>query len=64
MLIQAKNASFNSFCKLRCNSELKHHLVGIQECVKHCTKNTADLVTFSEEILNGKFYFLCSESVH
>ena len=24
---------------------------------------TADLVTFTEEILNGKFYFLCSDSV-
>ena len=23
---------------------------------------TADLVTFAEEILNGKFHFLCSES--
>ena len=36
----------------------------------HCTKNdvfhvvlqqTADLVTFTEEILNGKLHFLCSE---
>ena len=31
----------------------------------HCTKNevfqeTADLVTFAEEILNGKLHFLCS----
>ena len=27
----------------------------------HCTKNeTVDLVTFTEEILNGKVYFLCS----
>ena len=33
----------------------------------HCTKNevfqeTADLVTFTEEILNGKIHFLCSDS--
>ena len=33
----------------------------------HCTKNevfqkTADLVTFTEEILNGKRYFLCSDN--
>ena len=27
--------------------------------IGHCTKNeTADLVTFTEEILNGKLYFL------
>ena len=26
----------------------------------HCTKN-ADLVTFTEEILNGKLHFLCSD---
>ena len=27
----------------------------------HCTKNEdADLVTFTEEILNGKLHFLCS----
>ena len=24
----------------------------------HCTKETADLVTFTEEILNGKLHFL------
>ena len=24
-------------------------------------QETADLVTFTEEILNGKFHFLCSE---
>ena len=33
----------------------------------HCTKNevfqeTADLVTFTEEILNGKLHFLCSDN--
>ena len=31
----------------------------------HCTKNaqeTGDLVTFTEEILKGKLYFLCSAS--
>ena len=29
----------------------------------HCTKNsqTVDLVTFTEEILNGKLHFFCSE---
>ena len=26
----------------------------------HCTK-TADLVTFNEEIFNGKLHFLCSD---
>ena len=25
---------------------------------------TADLVTFTEEILNGKLYFLCSETYY
>ena len=25
-------------------------------------ENTADLVTFTEEILNGKLHFLCSET--
>ena len=25
-------------------------------------QETADLITFTEEILNGKLYFLCSES--
>ena len=30
--------------------------------VKHCTKFPADLVTFTEEILNGKLHFLCSET--
>ena len=25
-------------------------------------EKTADLVTFTEEILNGKLHFLCSES--
>ena len=24
-----------------------------------CTKKTADLVTFTEEILNGKLHFVC-----
>ena len=31
----------------------------------HCTKNEvlpADLVTFTEEILNGKLHFLCSDT--
>ena len=29
---------------------------------KHCTKTfPADLVTFTEEIINGKLHFLCSE---
>ena len=28
---------------------------------KHYTKNEVDLVTFTEEILNGKLHFLCSE---
>ena len=27
-------------------------------------KKTADLVTFAEEILNGKFHFLCSGSTY
>ena len=27
------------------------------------SQETADLVTFTEEILNGKLYFSCSESV-
>ena len=27
---------------------------------QHCTKVPVDLVTFTEEILNGKLYFLCS----
>ena len=34
----------------------------LQNCYSHCTKNaqkTADLVTFTEEILNGKLHFLC-----
>ena len=31
--------------------------------IGHCTKNeTADLVTFTEEILNGKLYFLQCEA--
>ena len=31
----------------------------------HCTKNeTADLVTFTEEFLNGKLHFLCSVTGH
>ena len=28
---------------------------------KHYIKNEVDLVTFTEEILNGKLHFLCSE---
>ena len=28
----------------------------------HKKQETADLVTFTEEILNGKLHFLCSES--
>ena len=28
------------------------------------SQETADLVTFPEEILNGKLYFLCSETAH
>ena len=28
--------------------------------MKFCIKETADLVTFTEEILNGKLHFLCS----
>ena len=31
------------------------------KCDQIC-KTTADLVTFTEEILNGKFHFLCSKS--
>ena len=27
----------------------------------HCTKFPADLVTLTEEILNGELHFLCSE---
>ena len=39
--------------------------VSVPKCLfDQCTKNEvqepADLVTFSEEILNGKFHFLCS----
>ena len=30
---------------------------------KHCTKKTANLVTFTEEILNGKLHFLCSDII-
>ena len=26
-------------------------------------QETADLVTFTEEILNGKLYFLCSDNI-
>ena len=30
--------------------------------IKHCTPQlTVDLVTFTEEILNGKLHFLCSD---
>ena len=29
---------------------------------KMLKQETADLVTFTEEILNGKLHFLCSES--
>ena len=29
-------------------------------CNAHCSKKTTALVTFSEEILNGKIHFLCS----
>ena len=28
---------------------------------KQCTKIPADLITFTQEILNGKLHFLCSE---
>ena len=28
---------------------------------KYFTTQTADLITFTEEILNGKLHFLCSE---
>ena len=54
---------------------MSRKLIGIQSCfrpflpflykdVTHCTKlqETADLVTLTEEILNGKLHFLCSDS--
>ena len=31
--------------------------------MKFSIKETADLVTFTEEILNGKLHFLCSDCV-
>ena len=31
--------------------------------MKFSIKDTADLVTFTEEILNGKLHFLCSVSL-
>ena len=39
--------------------------IKVKVCLIHCTKNeqeTADLVTFTEEILNGRLHFLCSDS--
>ena len=41
--------------------------IKVKVCLIHCTKNeqeTADLVTFTEEILNGRLHFLCSDSLH
>ena len=32
----------------------------IKDFFRKCDCETADLVTFTEEILNGKLYFLCS----
>ena len=31
------------------------------KCDRICVEETEDLVTFTEEILNGKLHFLCSE---
>ena len=31
------------------------------KCVRPNPQETADLVTFTEEILNGKLHFLCSD---
>ena len=44
------------------SNSVKQHL--IDSCVQtHCTKQeTADFVTFTEETLNGKLLFLCSDN--
>ena len=39
-ITQAKNAAFNSFHDISGNSELKHRLVSLQECVNASIKST------------------------
>ena len=36
----------------------------IKDFFSKCDQETADLVTFTEEILNGKLRFLCSDIKH
>ena len=42
---------FDSTLNSPLNNEVKHNTM----------QETADLVTFTEEILDGKLYFLCSD---
>ena len=35
-------------------------MIKFYDCLKSPGLGTADLVTFTEEILNGKLHFLCS----
>ena len=36
----------------------------IKDFFSKCDQETADLVTFTEEILNGELHFLCNERKH
>ena len=41
-------------------SDKQHTSQKIKFSIKNFLKKTADLVTFAEEILNGKLHLLCS----
>ena len=69
MIVQ--NLLLNSFVAgsrqmLNLVSQNKHyarkHIVILQPMTSRMVEGTADLVTFTEEIHNGKLQFLCSDS--
>ena len=47
---------------LRHNFLRRRHYADLRKCSQLNLQETEDLVTFTEEILNGKLHFLCSES--
>ena len=56
----SKTYSLTNFC-LWAKLTLQKMKFSIKDCSSKCDQETADLVTFTGEIPNGKFHFLCSD---
>ena len=56
----SKTYSLTNFC-LWAKLTVPKMKFSIKDCSSKCDQETADLVTFTGEIPNGKFHFLCSD---